>query len=133
MSKAQIKRLIIVIGLIILAILAVIILVWQSKTIGYVCPTKRYLDIECPGCGGTRMVLSILQGDMYQAFRYNPFIMVTMPIMFLITVQQMFLFIIKGTFSSWLDKILIAYAITLFMFGVVRNISMLDFLKPTVI
>lgn len=133
MSKAQIKRLIIVIGLIILAILAVIILVWQSKTIGYVCPTKRYLDIECPGCGGTRMVLSILQGDMYQAFRYNPFIMVTMPIMFLITVQQMFLFIIKGTFSSWLDKILITYAITLFMFGVVRNISMLDFLKPTVI
>lgn len=133
MSKAQIKRLIIVIGLIILAILAVIILVWQSKTIGYVCPTKRYLDIECPGCGGTRMIISLLHGDIYQAFRYNPFIMITMPIMFLITVQQMLLFIIKGTFSSWLDKVLITYAITLFMFGVVRNISMLDFLKPTII
>lgn len=133
MSKAQIKRLIIVIGLIILAILAIIILVWQSKTIGYVCPTKRYLDIECPGCGGTRMVLSILQGDIYQAFRYNPFIMITMPIMFLIAIQQMVLFIIRGTFSSWLDKVLITYAITLFMFGIIRNISMLDFLKPTVI
>lgn len=133
MSKAQIKRLAIVIGLIMLAVFAVVILVWQSKTIGYICPTKKYLDIECPGCGGTRMVLSILQGDIYQAFRYNPFIMITLPIIFVIAIHQMFWFIIRGTFSPWLDKILVVYAVALFAFGILRNIEVFNFLKPTII
>ncbi|WP_158892850.1 DUF2752 domain-containing protein [Amycolatopsis anabasis] len=36
-----------------------------------VCPTKAYLGIDCPGCGGMRMVYSLLHGDVPAALHYN--------------------------------------------------------------
>jgi hypothetical protein len=36
-----------------------------------VCPTKALLGIDCPGCGGLRMVYSLLHGDVPAALHYN--------------------------------------------------------------
>ncbi|MDT5079503.1 MAG: hypothetical protein QOJ80_4140 [Mycobacterium sp.] len=36
-----------------------------------VCITKSLFGIDCPGCGGLRMVYSILHGDLYGALKYN--------------------------------------------------------------
>jgi hypothetical protein len=36
-----------------------------------VCPTKALLGIDCPGCGGLRMVYSLLHGDLPAALHYN--------------------------------------------------------------
>ena len=38
-----------------------------------VCLFKRLTSIPCPSCGTTRSVLSILQGNLLQAFYWNPF------------------------------------------------------------
>jgi hypothetical protein len=35
------------------------------------CPTKALLGIDCPGCGGMRMVYSLLHGDIAAALHYN--------------------------------------------------------------
>lgn len=40
------------------------------------CWFRKKLGLYCPGCGGTRMVQSILKLDFYQAFRYNPLVFV---------------------------------------------------------
>ncbi|WP_020666205.1 DUF2752 domain-containing protein [Amycolatopsis nigrescens] len=35
------------------------------------CPTKLLFGIDCPGCGGLRMMYSLLHGDLPAALRYN--------------------------------------------------------------
>lgn len=36
-----------------------------------VCPTKFLFGIDCPGCGGLRMVYSLLHGNVSAAVHYN--------------------------------------------------------------
>lgn len=36
-----------------------------------VCPVKWLLGIDCPGCGGMRMVYCLLHGDLIAAARFN--------------------------------------------------------------
>ncbi len=36
-----------------------------------ICPTKALLGIDCPGCGGMRMVYSLMHGDIPAALHYN--------------------------------------------------------------
>lgn len=38
-----------------------------------VCMMKNIFGIPCPSCGGTRSVLSIINGNFLQALLYNPF------------------------------------------------------------
>lgn len=38
------------------------------------CPVKAQWNIECPGCGGTRAVESLITGNLPSAFSYNPII-----------------------------------------------------------
>lgn len=43
-----------------------------------VCPTKLLLGIDCPGCGGLRMVYSLLHGDLGAALRFNALALVAL-------------------------------------------------------
>jgi hypothetical protein len=36
-----------------------------------VCPVKALWGIDCPACGGLRMLYSLLHGDLYAALRFN--------------------------------------------------------------
>ncbi|OHT89200.1 DUF2752 domain-containing protein [Mycobacteroides saopaulense] len=36
-----------------------------------VCPFKALTGLDCPACGGLRMVYSLLHGDVLGALRYN--------------------------------------------------------------
>ena len=38
----------------------------------YRCPFKLFLHVECPGCGMTRAIISVLKLDFRQAFAYHP-------------------------------------------------------------
>lgn len=101
--------------------------------IGVSCTFYEILHVYCPGCGGTRMIVALSNLDFYQAFRYNPFLFVTSPILLVVYIQQCFLYIKYERFSNYLDKFLILYAVTLIMFGIVRNIGILSWLAPTII
>ncbi|CAM00812.1 uncharacterized protein DUF2752 [Saccharopolyspora erythraea NRRL 2338] len=35
------------------------------------CPVKLLFGLDCPGCGATRMVYSLLHGDVLSALHYN--------------------------------------------------------------
>lgn len=100
---------------------------------GIPCAFHEMTGMYCTGCGGTRMVISILKLQFYQAFRYNPFLFITLPFLIGVGVFQSRLYIIKGRLSHWLDYFLIAYAIALAVFGIIRNFEIFKFLRPTVI
>jgi len=36
------------------------------------CPSKKYLHIDCPGCGLQRSFLFLLRGDLLSSFRMYP-------------------------------------------------------------
>ncbi|PWN70519.1 hypothetical protein C1631_011165 [Chryseobacterium phosphatilyticum] len=36
------------------------------------CPSKRFLGVECPGCGAQRAVVLVLEGRFSEAFQMYP-------------------------------------------------------------
>lgn len=60
-------------ALIILAI-GVAIFFIQRVSNDYQCPVREHAGIQCPGCGGTRAINSLLAGDIEKAFRQNALI-----------------------------------------------------------
>jgi hypothetical protein len=45
------------------------------------CPSKRFLDLQCPGCGLTRATQHFLHGDWEVALDYNPLVVGVVPIL----------------------------------------------------
>lgn len=43
------------------------------------CPMRLITGLPCPGCGGTRAALLILQGRVQEAFRMNPAVFIWIP------------------------------------------------------
>ena len=94
------------------------------------CPIKKTIGLYCPGCGITRMLLSILQLDFYQAFRYNPIIFIDVPILFILFVLNL-LYKDKENLKKINNIIIIVLAIITVAYGILRNIPAFDFLAPT--
>lgn len=43
------------------------------------CYLKQWTNLNCPGCGATRSLYSLLHLDLAQAFAYNPFFVIILP------------------------------------------------------
>jgi hypothetical protein len=41
------------------------------------CMMRHYLGLYCPGCGGTRAVVTLLQGDIRSSLHFHPVILYT--------------------------------------------------------
>ena len=99
--------------------------------IHYRCPILEFFHLYCAGCGGTRMFLSILHLDFYQAFRYNP-------LLFILLIMSLFYFIFMGI--VYLKKkvlvvpsleFLIGLLIVLVIYMILRNLGPFVYLIPT--
>lgn len=45
-----------------------------TQTIFPQCPILHYFGIQCPGCGGTRAMYSLLHGDIVTSITMNPLV-----------------------------------------------------------
>ncbi len=36
------------------------------------CPSKKYLHMECPGCGFQRSCLALIKGDLHSSWQFYP-------------------------------------------------------------
>ena len=96
-----------------------------------ICLFKNLFDIECAGCGGTRMFMSLLKLDFYQAFRYNPYVF----LLLIVGILYGFYFIIMKVLKKkvyvpnikWLYVLLVMT----FLFMLFRNLPGFEFLLPT--
>ena len=115
-------------------VLIVIFLIYTvliiSFDIGIPCVFYEITGLYCPGCGITRLCLSLFEGDIYQAFRYNPIIFIDLPILFILFVLNIFLKNNKNI-KKIPDVIIIFLATITIIFGVIRNIPIFSFLAPT--
>ena len=97
------------------------------------CPWESNFNIDCAGCGGTRMVKSLMKFDFYQAFRFNPFLFI---LLIIVIIYIIYIFICKLTKKKYYkikDKDLLVFLILVILFTIIRNIPGFEYLKPTVV
>ena len=117
-------------------IAALVMIIVASKLIfdeGIKCPFYELFGWNCPGCGGTRMAVAILHLDFYQAFRWNPYVFLTLPILIVVYIWQSYVFIKDNILLPWIDKFLVGYTVGLLVFAVLRNIGIFTWLSPTLV
>lgn len=128
----RVKKLCITI-LIVILIGIVYAIFWSITGLAIPCWFYEITHLYCPGCGVSRMCLSILQLDFYQAFRYNPGVMIISPILIWYFIRTCVRYI-RGQDNSITiyQKILfIIIVILLLLYGVARNTSSFYYLAPT--
>ena len=100
---------------------------------GYTIPCVFYkiTGFYCPGCGVSRMCLSLLKGDIKAAFYANPMIMICIPILCLVGVKSLFdERKYRKIKEKQIDRILWGFIIAFLIFGVMRNIPEFSYLAP---
>ena len=87
------------------------------------CLFREVTGYLCPGCGVTRMCLSLLQLDLAAAFSYNPALFLLTPIFAVIFVPYLAGYIRSGKreLSRAQNRMLYVCIAVLLVFGVVRN------------
>lgn len=131
-KKVNTDKISISIKKVVLFIPLIIMLIYLNKkyNIYIPCIFHKITGLYCPGCGVTRMLISILNLNFYQAFRYNPLIFILLP--FIITYYILY-------YIYWLQnkKIIIrnelwyTLLIIIILYGIIRNIPIFKYLIPT--
>ena len=130
------KRLIIVIVSILIAISIAVgyYIFFHTYHIGIACPIHELFHVDCPGCGLSRMIFSIMELNFYQAFRYNPLMFILFPFIIVFIIDALIAFIYNRE-TKVVGKIPIFVWVLLFVlaigFGIIRNIEPFTYLKVT--
>lgn len=99
---------------------------------GIPCVLNLITGLHCPGCGISRMFISLASFDFKAAFSYNAFVMTVGPIAAIFVIRHYVIYILKGSQKS--DKFetvfLVICLILMIIFGILRNIPYFSFLAP---
>lgn len=95
------------------------------------CPWKTNFNIECAGCGATRMLESLLKMDFYQAFRFNPLLFILLIIFIIYGLYVLCCKILKKNYYKIKERDWLIILILVILFMILRNIPMFSYLKPT--
>ena len=57
--------------------------VWEPAASGLFppCPFHALTGLHCPGCGSLRAVHQLLHGELWAAFRLNPLMVLSLPLL----------------------------------------------------
>ena len=121
-QKKRLKSTLIKYGVIFGIALAYLIFVLCTG-LGIPCVFHAITKLECPGCGVTRMLISIVKLDFISAFWYNPFLFVTGPflIAYLIACEVKFIKHGNRNMGKWQIFMYVELALAL-LYGILRNI-----------
>ena len=92
------------------------------------CPLHDLFHLYCPLCGGSRAILSLLRFDFPGAFRVNPAVILSLPVVLFYYVRALVGYIRGGWFSfriprGWTIALLSLFAV----FFLVRNVLLVAF------
>jgi hypothetical protein len=100
--------------------------VWLPHTgIRIPCVFREVTGLWCPGCGMTRLALSLMELDLLQAFRYN------MLVFFLAPLYLIYLLLVWRGKTKYSSILMGAMVVMTIAFGVLRNIPYFAWLAPT--
>lgn len=114
----------------------IIIIVLFLNNIYTPCIFHKLTGFYCPSCGITRCLISIINLDFYQAFRYNQLLFILFPFIASYTVYVFYIWLFnkEDKISKKIPKyIWYSLVIILILFGMIRNIDYFSWLAPTII
>lgn len=94
------------------------------------CPFRYATGYLCPGCGSQRAFHQLLHGNLLQAFRLNPLLMLTLPILLygIGLVAYNFIFGTNYRFKLlYNNTFLYTYFIIVLIYWITRNIAVAPF------
>ncbi len=91
---------------------------------GIPCVFNKITGLKCPGCGITRMFISLMHFDFNSAFQYNPVVLILSPVIFIIILRAIFVYIKNGDLQLGKKFDILTYVVIaiLIIFGILRNI-----------
>ena len=105
--------------------------VFNPVTAGFFpqCPFHSLTGWNCPGCGATRGMHALLNGDVLGALHYNALLIVLVPLM-LFGFASVLLKAVRGRgieFPRFAPQAILVLAIVMIVFAVVRNLPFYPF------
>ncbi len=115
-----------------ITILLSILYLYLNKRFSFYIPCifHKITHLYCPGCGITRMFLSILKLNFYQAFRFNPLMFFMTPFIIIYEIIYYINWIQDKKFKIS-KKIWYILLIITIIYTILRNINTFNFLAPT--
>ncbi len=96
----------------------------KETGMGIPCPFRYFFHIECPGCGISRMILALSEGDLKGAFSAHPVLLIWSPFLVYITGKciSAYLYDRAAELRRWERYALYLLLACLIIFFVVRNL-----------
>ena len=121
MKKRLLKVLVIILFL--LSLLFGYYFLHQKTGFSIPCVFNELMGVNCPGCGITRMFLSLLEFDFKSAFYYNPFLFIVIPLNLFCILYLEINYILKGKYRFGIIKYFLYLEVVGFiLFGILRNV-----------
>ena len=104
--------------------------------VGVPCPLHTFTGLYCPGCGMFRATGALLEGNIWQAVRYNALCVILLPLIFVFCIRETFQYIhaTPPVSTSRLEIVIFVVVIAIsVLYAIVRNLPAFDMLKPTIV
>ena len=122
-DKEKKRRRMVLAGLLVLA--AAYVLICEFTPLRIPCVFHEVTGLDCPGCGITRMCMSLVHFDIAGAYAYNGLALVTLPLLVYIAGSAAYGYAggkIPERASKANTAIAVALIAAFLVFGVLRNI-----------
>ena len=99
--------------------------IYTEFNVGIPCLFKLITGYDCPGCGITRCLFSLINLDIKSAFNYNALVTILI-VPFIIYYSYMnycYVFGKNNNVKKHVNKISIILLFVCFVYGIIRNIS----------
>ncbi len=128
-KKERSKR---IFNIFLLLLLGVIyLLITKCTRISISCPIYSITGLYCPGCGISRLIIHISQGQFYMAFRSNMAIFILSPMLMYLLFKYIFGYINNKNKITRIDMYIVYFCIiVLVLFMIFRNITYFSYLQP---
>lgn len=94
---------------------------------GFPCLFRTFFHLQCPGCGGTHLILALSQGDFHGAFASHPVLFVFLPFLVWLLGRSAWAYIHERTvrWRRWEQAGIWMFLTALTVFAVWRNIRLI--------
>ncbi len=122
------KRIIKVISIVLLLVILLVGYYFLNSkyNFGIPCIFYKITGYKCPGCGITRALFSILNGNIKEAFKYNKLLFIVTPFLIIYFIYKSYIYILDKKESKIINKIIRYSSYTLviisIIYAILRNI-----------
>lgn len=107
-------------------LLIILYAVFAHFFLGGSCLVASTTGFPCPGCGGTRALISLFRGDFLESLKYHPLLL---PALIILLADFVFS-LVKGQAPRWFNRVLVALAVATAIVYAARLILLFPHTEP---